>query len=132
MVELPPHYEVERVIGPDGEQIPYEVADNCLTFIPRRRGGYRITTAEEDVAMLAVNLDPDEADPTRLTHEEARHRFAASATEIVAWDDVREFIVGLGPGERDISTLFAFIALLVLAVEAVQSLQPDGSTKKDE
>ncbi len=132
VVELPPHYEVERVIGPDGEQIPYEVADNCLTFIPRRRGGYRITTAEEDVAMLAVNLDPDEADPTRLTHEEARHRFAASATEIVAWDDVREFIVGLGPGERDISTLFAFIALLVLAVEAVQSLQPDGSTKKDE
>lgn len=131
VVELPRGHTDARPVGPGGDEIAHEIAEGCLSFVTGRVGAFRIVDAGEDIAVLAVNLDPAEADPARLNHVEARNRLSPLRAEVVAWDHLDDFLETIGPEEADISVLFAFLALLVLAIEAVQSLQPDSSSSRN-
>ncbi len=125
--ELPVGTEQLRVVNADDEEMPVESAQGRWRFIAPRVGAYRLQSDGEDIAAFAVNLDGAESDPERLSPEEIRERLRPLDVEVVRADGVAALLERLGPGRADVSSLIALCALLIFAVESVQSLRPRGS-----
>ena len=117
-----PGAEQMRVVNADGEEMPLQVADGRWSLVAPEVGAYRVRSAEEDIAAFAVNLDSAESDPQRLFDEQVRERLRPLSAEVVRADALPSLLDRLGPGSADVSSLVALLALIVLAIESVQSL----------
>lgn len=114
---------------------PVTTSDRHLRFTPSSRGVYEIRSGEEEFAAVAVNLDPAEADPARLSPDEVRERLSPLPAEVVESEALEGFLARLRPESVDLSSFLALLVLLVLAVESVQSIsaarEATGSADSD-
>ncbi|MGC9318009.1 MAG: BatA domain-containing protein [Armatimonadota bacterium] len=93
-------------------------------------GVYGVLADGEELAAAAVNVDPAESDPTALTEAHVRERLSPLSAEVIASERVSDAV--MGRRATDISSLVALLALLLLGVEAVVSLEPNGSSSERE
>ncbi|MGD9497190.1 MAG: BatA domain-containing protein [Armatimonadota bacterium] len=115
-----------RVEGPGGEDVPVEAAAGSLRFTPQRIGAYRVLAGAEEIAVCAVNLDPAESDPARLSVEELARRLQPAQVAVVAADRASEVVSRLARSS-DISALFALLALVLLALDGALVHRSEGS-----
>jgi len=120
-----------RLTGPDGDAGAVEEVAGCLRFVPDRVGTWRLSVEGEDVAAFAVNLDRAESDPARLSTGELQRRLRPAQVTLVPMDRLREALSGL-MRPADISGLFALLALILLAVDAVLVEATGAGTKSRE
>lgn len=106
-----------RLLGPDGAEIVAERTAGGLRFTPERRGVYRLTSGAEEIAAVAVNLDPAESEPAQATDAELAAAVAPAEVVRIPFAALADALARLGRS-TDISALCALLALLALAVDA--------------
>lgn len=106
-----------RLLGPDGTEIATERVAGGLRFTAQRRGIYRLTAGPDEIAVVAVNLDPAESEPAPATDAELAAALAPAEVTRVPGAELAAALGRLGAA-TDISGLCALLALLALAVDA--------------
>jgi len=117
--------EVKRV---GGGPVPISRRGTAWSFVPEQTGAYVVAAGGEEMAAFAVNLDAAESDPTRLTVAELRRRLAPLDVTVVRGAGLGEFLQGRAPTRAEVSAFLALLALLLLVVESVYSLEPPRTT----
>lgn len=110
-----------RRFGSAGEE-PLEVETGRWRQIATEPGVYRLLSGEEELGGFAANLDPAESNLTALAATEVRRYLRPLQVTVVpatAAQRVRAYTTA----PADVSRLIALLALLLLAAEAVYSLE---------
>ncbi len=106
------------VITPNAESSALERVREAWRFTPDLVGAWRVLSGEEDICAFAVNLDPAESDPTRADAAELSAALQPADVTVIPADDIGG-VLGAVSRAVDISVLFAFLALLAFAADAV-------------
>lgn len=81
--------DAPRVVGPDNKPIPdasiSTLADTLIASVrsAEQAGFYRVMQGDYTLALAAVNVDPLESDPTRITEDELTERFSSAGANAV-------------------------------------------------
>ncbi|MEA3403606.1 MAG: BatA domain-containing protein [Armatimonadota bacterium] len=113
-----------------GSAVQATVSGRRWSATAEEPGVYRVLADGREVAAAAVNIDPAESDPTQVTDAQVRDRLRPLTAEVILSADVPEAVVGRTA--IDLSSVVALLAVLLIAVEAVISLAPDGSSTERE
>jgi len=112
-----------QVRAEDARPAALEQDAGTWSFVPERVGTFVVEVGGEEVAAFAVNLDPAESDPTRLTAADLSRRLAPADVVLVKAEDLPAFLRRPAPTRTELSALLALAALLLLALESVYSLE---------
>ena len=81
--------DAPRIVGPQGKPIPdaiFSTLGNTLVASIRtaeRAGFYRVMQGDHTLALAAVNVDPLESDPRRISEDELAQRFSSAGAKAV-------------------------------------------------
>jgi len=116
---------------PGGTAVPLKVDAGRWRFTAEELGAYVLSDGEEDIAAFAVNLDPSESDPRRLSEEQVRSRLRPLDVEVVSAAGLDEHLRAGAGAAVDLSSAIALLALLILGAEAVASLEGGPAAAED-
>ncbi len=112
---------VSSVDGAREEPLPVE--NGVWRYTPHRAGAWRVSVDGEDICAFAVNLDRAEMDPARLEASRVRELLGPARVTVIAGGDAGRLASQLATPPTEVSAVFALLALLLLACEAVYSLE---------
>ncbi len=125
--ELPRNANEVRVESKT-DVLTHDIRGEAWNVLATSAGVFRVVADGEVAAAGAVNISPAESLVARLDPGEAARRLAPLRVEVVGAMGLAQRLAS--PLATDLSTLFAFIALLLIAAEAVQSLAGGQRTER--